>query len=79
MHKFKVVAILDTSSPVDVNSSELAKKIKMAPVHDNLVVCGTAGLASTCSVGAYLALPLCFGKIVLNSPAVLLENKTTVC
>lgn len=40
----------------------------MAPDLDHLVVYGTAGLASTWLVGAYLALPLCFGKLFLTAP-----------
>ena len=75
VHKVKVVAILDTGSPVNVISSRLARKIKMAPDLDHAVVYGTAGTASTKSIGAYLALPLRFGKLVLTAPAVVLENE----
>ena len=76
VHKVKVVAILDTGSPVNVISSRLARKIKMAPDVDHSVVYGTAGMASTRLVGAYLALPLWFGKLVLTAPAVVLENES---
>lgn len=47
----------------------------MAPDLDHAVVYGTAVTASTKSIGAYLALPLQFRKLVLTAPAVVLENK----
>ena len=47
VHKVKVIAILDTGSPVNVILSRLARKIKMAPDLNHSVVYGTAGLAST--------------------------------
>lgn len=37
---------------------------------------GTAGTASTRALGAYLALPTGFGKMLLNFPAVVLENES---
>lgn len=48
----------------------------MAPNMEHYVVYRSAGLVSTQSAGAYYLLPLCFGKLVLTSPAVVLENKS---
>lgn len=67
--------ILDTGSPVNVTSSRFARKIKMYPNLDHAVVYDTAGTASTKSIGAYSALPLRFGKLVLTAPAVVLKIK----
>lgn len=55
-----MIAIFDDGSPVNVISFLLAWKIKMTPTLDHAVVYGTAGMASTKSIVAYLALPLRF-------------------
>lgn len=67
--------IINTGSPVKVISSHLARKIKMAPDLNHSVVYGTAGMASTKSIGAHSALPLRFRNLFLTSPAVVLENE----
>ena len=72
VHKVKVIAILDTGSPVNVISSKLARCIKLAPDLDHCLIYGTASMASTKSLGAYLALPLRFGKLVLTAHAIVL-------
>ena len=48
----------------------------MAPDVSHNVTYGTAGPSSTQSLGAYSALPIWFGKLVLTAPAVVLENKS---
>lgn len=75
IHKVKVVMILITGSPFNVISSCLVVKIKIAPDLNHLVVYGTAALASTKSIDAYSALPLCFGKIFFTASALVLESK----
>lgn len=76
VHKVKVIAILDTGSPVNVISSKLSRKIKMAPDVNHTTTYGTAGVASARALGAYSALPLRFGKLVLTAPAIVLENES---
>lgn len=74
-HKFKVVPSLDMGSPVNFVLSWLVHKITIAPDLNHAVVYGTTGTDSTKSSGAYLALPLRFGKLVLTAPAVVIENQ----
>lgn len=75
VHKVEFLAIPDTRSPVNIISSHLVMKINMTPNFNHAVVYSMAGLTRTKSIGAYLALPLCFGKIVLTAPAVVLNNE----
>ena len=76
VQKVKIRAILDTGSPVNVVYSKLMKKLKLAPELTYNQSYETAGLSTTWAIGAYLALPLCFGKLLLSSPAVVLENES---
>ena len=48
----------------------------MAPDVDYNVTYGTAGITSTQAIGAYSALPLQFGKLVLTASTVDLENES---
>ncbi|KAJ9076856.1 hypothetical protein DSO57_1022299, partial [Entomophthora muscae] len=75
MHKVKVLAILDTCSPVNVVSTQLMRKLKMTPDVDYFILYETCRTSSTQSIGAYYSLPLRFGKLVLTAPAIVLENK----
>ena len=58
VHKIKVIAIIDSGSPVNVISSKLSRRIKMAPDVAYNVTYGTTGMNSVQALGAYLALPL---------------------
>lgn len=51
VHIFKVVAILDTGSPLNFILSQIARKTKMTPDLDHNMVYGTAGTASNKSIG----------------------------
>lgn len=75
VHKLKVVAIIDIESPVNVISSRLSQKIKKSTDLNHLVAYGTAGIAITCSIGAYYTLSLRFRKLVFTAPSVVLESK----
>jgi len=70
-----VKAILDTGSPVNVVSSKLIKKLKLAPDLSYTQSYGTAGMAQTQAIDAYPALPMRFGKLLIASPAFVLEKK----
>ena len=50
------------------------KKLKLAPELTYYKTYGTDGLATTHVIGAYSSLPLWFGKLLLLSLAVVLEN-----
>ncbi|KAJ9074753.1 hypothetical protein DSO57_1003407 [Entomophthora muscae] len=76
IQKVKIKAVLDTGSPVNVVSSKLVKKLKLAPDLNYHQLYGTAGLIMTCAIGAYYALPMQFGQLLLAVPAVVLENKS---
>ncbi|KAJ9049428.1 hypothetical protein DSO57_1024556 [Entomophthora muscae] len=68
------LAILDTGAPGNIISSQLVKKLKLAPdlaYHEQF---DTAGPQTTISRGAYSSLPLCFGKLMVTAPAIALEN-----
>ncbi|KAJ9052466.1 DNA damage-inducible protein 1 [Entomophthora muscae] len=52
------------------------KKLKLAPDLNYHQSYGTAGLSMTCAIGAYSALPMQFGKLLLAAPAVVLENES---
>ena len=72
-HK-KVIAILDTGAPENIVSTKLMNSIKLAPDVDYKKSFGTAGPNVTWAVGAYSALTLRFGKTILQSPAIVLNN-----
>ena len=76
IQKVKVKGILDTGSPVNVVLSKLMKKLKLAPDLNYNQIYGTAGLTSTKAIGAYSALPMRFGKMLIAATAVVLENKS---
>ncbi|KAI0219504.1 hypothetical protein L0F63_007512 [Massospora cicadina] len=70
VHKVRVMAILDTGSPVNVISSQLIKKIKLVPDLDYIKEFGTAGPNNTRALSAYSSLPIHVGKLILSAPAV---------
>ncbi|KAJ9069700.1 hypothetical protein DSO57_1015779 [Entomophthora muscae] len=72
----KIKAVLDTGSPVNVVSSKLVKKLKLAPNLNYHQTYGTAGLSMTCAIGDYSALHMSFGKLLLALPTVVLENES---
>ncbi|KAJ9058792.1 hypothetical protein DSO57_1008602 [Entomophthora muscae] len=76
LQKVKIKAILDNGSPVNVVSYKLMKKLKLAPDLTYNQSYGTSGLSTTCAIRAYSALSLRFGKLLLSSPAVFLENES---
>ena len=76
VQKVKIKAILDTGSPVNVVSSKRMKKLKLAPDLAYTQSYGTAELSTTRAIGAYSALPLRFGNLLLAAPAVVLKNET---
>ncbi|KAJ9064498.1 hypothetical protein DSO57_1029949 [Entomophthora muscae] len=63
-------------SPVNVVSSKLVKKLKLATDLNYHQPYGTAGLSMTRAIGAYSALPMQFDKLLLAAPAVVLENES---
>ena len=68
--------MVDLGSLVNVVSTKLLQKIKLCPDLNHTQVYGTAGVASTKALGAYSALSMRFGKLLLMAPMVVLENKT---
>ena len=76
VNKVKVLAVIDTGAPVNVISTNLVKKIKLAPDLPYTEKYGTAGPISTNAVGAYSLLPMRFGKFVVSAPAIVLPNKS---
>ncbi|KAJ9083546.1 hypothetical protein DSO57_1033734 [Entomophthora muscae] len=72
----KIKTVLETGSPVNVVSSKLVKKLKLAPNLNYHQLYGTAGLSVTCAIEAHSALPMQFGKLLLAAPAVVLENES---
>lgn len=72
-HK-NVIAILDTGEPENIFSTKLINLIKLAPVVNYNHSFGTVGPNVTCAVRAYNALILRFGKSILQSPAIVLNN-----
>ena len=70
----KVIAILDTGASENIVSTKLMNSIKLAPDVDYKKSLGTAGPNVTRAVGAYSALTLRFGKTILQSPAIVLNN-----
>lgn len=76
VNKVKVIAIVDTRSPVNVVSTKLVQKIKLAPDLTHSDSYGTAGLAPTTAMGAYSAIPLRFGKFIVTAPAIVLPSNS---
>ncbi|KAJ9080132.1 DNA damage-inducible protein 1 [Entomophthora muscae] len=72
----KIKAVLNTGLPVNIVSSKLMKKLKLAPNLNYHQSSGTASLSMTYTIGVYSALPMCFGKLLLAVPAVVLENES---
>jgi len=72
----KIKAVLYMGSPVNVVSSKLVKKLKLAHNLNYHQLYGIAGLSMTRAIGAYSALPMQFGKLLLAVPAVVLENES---
>ncbi|KAJ9078420.1 hypothetical protein DSO57_1006832 [Entomophthora muscae] len=52
------------------------KKLKLDPDLNYHQSYGMAGLSMTCAIGAYSALPMWFGKLLLAAPAVVLKNES---
>lgn len=73
VYRIKVVAILDTGSPVNVISSRLARKIKIVSNLDHSVVYVTAVMASNKLIEAY-SIPSSMSKRFLTAPDVVLQN-----
>ncbi|KAJ9078891.1 hypothetical protein DSO57_1002127 [Entomophthora muscae] len=73
-HKLWVRAILYSGAPGNVVLTRLFKKLKLAPELDYNEEFGTAGPDNTKALGAYLSLPLSFGKLVVTTPAIVLRN-----
>ncbi|KAJ9070232.1 hypothetical protein DSO57_1010505 [Entomophthora muscae] len=71
-----VRAILDSGAPGNIVSTRLVKKLKLAPDLDYNEEFGTAGPDKTKALGAYSSLPLCFGKLVVTAPAIVLHNES---
>ncbi|KAJ9064562.1 DNA damage-inducible protein 1 [Entomophthora muscae] len=76
IQKVKIKAVLDTGSLVNIVSSKLVKKLKLAPDLNYHQLYGMAGLPMTHAIGSYSALPMQFGKLLLAALAVILENKS---
>ncbi|KAJ9049058.1 hypothetical protein DSO57_1028567 [Entomophthora muscae] len=57
-------------------SFKLTKKLKLAPDLNYTQSYGTAGMAQTWTIGAYSALPMRFGKLLIASPTVVFKNKS---
>ncbi|KAJ9085427.1 DNA damage-inducible protein 1 [Entomophthora muscae] len=75
MNKLKVQAIIDTGAPINIVSSKLVRQMGLAPDIDHKKSYGTAGLDCTITQGAYSALPLRFGSLVVSAPAIVLPNE----
>lgn len=67
-------AIVDSGAPFCVISSAFAKTLKKQPDIAHKQQYGTAGANPTTSIGAYSALILQFGAIIVSTPAVVLPN-----
>ncbi|KAJ9063371.1 hypothetical protein DSO57_1000698 [Entomophthora muscae] len=76
VHKLQIRAILDSGAPGNIVSTRLVKKLKIAPDLNYNEEFGTAGPKKTKALGAHLSLPLCFSKLVVTAPAIVLCNKS---
>ncbi|KAJ9082554.1 hypothetical protein DSO57_1003326 [Entomophthora muscae] len=74
VNKIKVQAIIDTGAPINIVSTCLVKRLGLAPDIDHRKQYGTAGLTTTTAQGAYRALTLRFGSLVVLAPAIVLPN-----
>lgn len=75
VQKTKVKAFIKTVSPVNDILSKLMRRLNLAPNLNFDKVHSIAGTASTRPLGAYLALPMPFLKLLPTAPAVVLENE----
>ncbi|KAJ9078388.1 hypothetical protein DSO57_1007104 [Entomophthora muscae] len=75
-HKLRGRAILDSGAPGNNVSTRLVKKLKLAPDLDYNEEFGTTEPEKTKTLGAYSSLPLCFGKLVVTAPAIVLRNES---
>ena len=75
VNKIKIRAIVDTGAPINVVSTKFAKQLGIAPDIAYQKEFGTAGLQPTTSQGAYSALPLRFGSLLVLAPAIVLPNQ----
>ena len=70
--KVRIRAVLDTDSPVNVVSSKIMRKLKLAPYLNYNQSYGTNRTASTKALGAYSALPMRFCKLLITAQAIVL-------
>ncbi|KAJ9076553.1 hypothetical protein DSO57_1024970 [Entomophthora muscae] len=75
VNKLKVQAIIDTRAPINIVSSKLVRQMGLAPDIDYNKQYSTAGLDFTTAQGAYSALPLHFGSLVVSAPAIVIPNE----
>ncbi|KAJ9070525.1 hypothetical protein DSO57_1007149 [Entomophthora muscae] len=76
IQKVKIKDVLDIVSPENVVFSKLVEKLKLAPDLNYHQSYGTAGLSMTCAIGTFSALPMQFAELLLDAPAVVLENES---
>ncbi|KAJ9057924.1 DNA damage-inducible protein 1 [Entomophthora muscae] len=74
VNKIKVQAIIDMGTPINIVSPRLVKRLGLAPDIDCRKQYGTVGLTVTTAQGAYSALTLHFGSLVVLAPAIVLPN-----
>ena len=67
VNKIKIQAIVDTGAPINVVSTKFAKRLGIAPDIAYQKEFGTAGLQPTTSQGAYSALPLRIGSLLVSA------------
>ena len=76
MNEVPARAIVDTSAPFNIVTTKFLSCLELPPDLIHLKQYGTGGEHGTTSQGAYSAIPLQFGKIVVSFPAVVLPNQT---
>ncbi|KAJ9048892.1 hypothetical protein DSO57_1030055 [Entomophthora muscae] len=76
VHKLWVRAILDSGALGNIVSTNIVKKLKLAPDLDYNEKFGRTGPDKTKALRAYSSLPLCFGKLVVTAPAIVLHNES---
>ena len=74
MNNIPTRAIVDTGAPFCIISSAFAKCLNKSPDIIHSKQYGTAGPHATTSLGAYSALLLQIGAIIISVPAVVLQN-----
>ena len=67
---------MDTGAPDVIISTKLACAMKIAPDINYNKTFGTAGPSLTQAVGAYSALTIKLGRVVVQTPAICLINKS---